>query len=34
MPTLTRTERQKLGIKKWINTKCTGTLAYATGVGF
>lgn len=28
-----RTERQKLGVKKWINSGCKGTLNYSTGVG-
>ncbi len=33
MPTLTRTERQKLGIKKWVAANCCATACYATGVG-
>lgn len=33
MSTLTRTERQKLGIKKWITANCCATACYATGVG-
>ena len=28
-----RTERQKLGVKKWINAGCRGTLQWATGIG-
>jgi len=28
-----RTERQKLGLQKWINVGCRGTLAWSTGVG-
>ena len=28
-----RTTRQKLGVKRWIQSGCKGTLAYATGVG-
>lgn len=28
-----RTQRQKLGIKKWVNAKCSASLCYATGVG-
>ena len=30
---LNRTERQKLGILKWISSGCRGTLQWATGVG-
>lgn len=30
---LSRNERQKLGIQKWINRGCRGTLQWATGVG-
>lgn len=30
---MTRDERQKIGILKWIEAKCRGTLVYATGVG-
>lgn len=30
---MTRDERQKDGVKKWILNKCRGTLEYATGVG-
>lgn len=30
---LDRNERQDLGIKKWVNAKCRGTLVWATGVG-
>lgn len=33
MTGLTRTDRQKLGIKKWIAANCHATLCYATGVG-
>jgi hypothetical protein len=28
-----RTARQKLGIQKWINVGCRGTLVWSTGVG-
>lgn len=28
-----RTERQKLGIRKWVDYKCRGTLCWSTGVG-
>lgn len=28
---LTRSERQLLGVKKWLGAKCRGTLQYATG---
>lgn len=28
-----RTERQKLGIQKWISSGCRGTLAWCTGTG-
>jgi superfamily II DNA or RNA helicase len=28
-----RTERQKLGIQKWVNAGCRGTLVWSTGVG-
>ena len=31
--TLDRTERQRLGITKWINAGCRGTLQWCTGVG-
>lgn len=30
---LSRSERQKEGVKKWLNAKGRGTLCYATGVG-
>jgi superfamily II DNA or RNA helicase len=30
---MTRDERQKLGIKKWIQSGCKGTLQWATGTG-
>jgi len=30
---LTRTERQLLGVRKWLGSRCRGTLQYATGVG-
>jgi len=30
---LDRTERQKLGVKKWIQAGCRGTLQWSTGVG-
>lgn len=30
---LDRTERQRLGVKKWINAGCRGTLQWSTGVG-
>jgi len=30
---LDRTERQKLGVRKWINSGCRGTLCWSTGVG-
>lgn len=30
---ITRTERQKVGIRKWLNNKGVGTLAWSTGVG-
>lgn len=30
---LSRTERQELGVNKWIKAKGIGTLVYATGVG-
>lgn len=33
METLSRTERQKLGVKKWVKAECTATLCYGTGVG-
>lgn len=33
MSSITRTERQKQGVKKWLGQKCCGTLCYATGVG-
>lgn len=33
MSALTRTERQKLGIKKWVAANCCATACYATGVG-
>lgn len=28
-----RTERQKFGIKKWMEAGCRGTLNWATGTG-
>ena len=28
-----RTERQKLGVRKWIDSGCRGTLNWSTGVG-
>lgn len=28
-----RTERQKLGIKRWLEAGAIGTLEYGTGVG-
>lgn len=31
--TLDRTERQRLGVKKWIEAGCRGTLQWCTGVG-
>ena len=31
--TLDRTERQKLGVRKWIQSGCRGTLQWCTGVG-
>lgn len=31
--TLDRTARQQLGVKKWINAGCRGTLQWSTGVG-
>lgn len=31
---LTRTERQKEGLREWIKHGCKGTLSWATGVGF
>ena len=30
---MTRDERQRLGVKKWINSGCRGTLVWSTGVG-
>jgi len=30
---LSRTNRQKQGVKKWINSGCKGTLQWSTGVG-
>jgi len=30
---MTRDKRQKLGVKKWIDQKCRGTLQWATGTG-
>ena len=30
---MTRTERQKIGIQKWIEFNCRATLQWATGVG-
>lgn len=30
---VSRTERQKLGVQKWVDNKMKGTLVYATGVG-
>jgi len=30
---MTRDERQKLGIQKWINNGCRGTLEWCTGSG-
>ena len=30
---MTRDERQKLGVKRWIESGCRGTLCWATGVG-
>ena len=30
---LDRTERQKLGVRKWINAGCRGTLQWSTGIG-
>lgn len=33
METLSRTDRQKLGIKRWVAANCSGTLVYGTGVG-
>lgn len=30
---ISRTDRQKEGIKKWINSNCRGTWCYGTGVG-
>jgi hypothetical protein len=31
--TLDRTERQRLGVRKWIEAGCRGTLQWCTGVG-
>lgn len=31
---LSRTDRQKEGIKKWIKAGCKGTWCYGTGVGY
>lgn len=30
---ITRDERQSLGVQKWVDNRCCGTLEYATGVG-
>lgn len=30
---MTRDERQRLGIQKWVNSGCRGTLMWCTGVG-
>lgn len=30
---MTRTERQKLGLQKWVQSGCRGTLQWSTGVG-
>lgn len=30
---LDRTERQKLGVRKWMQKGCRGTLCWSTGVG-
>lgn len=30
---MTRDERQTLGVQKWVDNRCKGTLEYATGVG-
>ena len=28
-----RTERQKLGVRKWVDSKCRASLCWSTGVG-
>lgn len=28
---MTRDERQALGVQKWVDNRCKGTLEYATG---
>lgn len=33
IPIMNRTDRQKIGIKRWLKTGGKGTLCYATGVG-
>jgi hypothetical protein len=30
---MTRDERQKIGISKWVKANCRATLQWATGVG-
>ena len=31
---ISRTDRQKEGIKKWIQAGCKGTWCYSTGFGY